>query len=427
MLSQEKQDAYLSILFKELKTALGCTEPIALAFAAAKAREILGVLPERCELDVCGNIIKNAKSVTVPNTGNLKGIPAAVAAGIIGGDSSLELEVLTRISPADEPAIAAFLKDVPITVTPSESSKTLYIRLSVFAGADSVSVTIADAHTHIARIEKNGATLYESPESSAVTADDPEYALLDVESIVAFCKEAPLSSFAPLIRKQITLNSAISGEGLKNSYGANIGKVLRSMHPDDLYTACQAAAAAGSDARMSGCELPVVIVSGSGNQGITASLPVAEYAKQTGASEELTLRAVLLSDLITIHQKTGIGKLSAYCGAVSAGIGAACGIAFINGADSDTIAHTLVNAIAISSGIICDGAKPSCAAKIATSVYAGIMGYEMYRQGQQFYGGDGIVTKGVENTIKTVGELAHTGMAETDKEILRLMTRPVCL
>ena len=422
----ERYQAYIHILTEELRVALGCTEPIALAYAAAKARELLGRLPERWEAEVCGNIIKNAKSVTVPNTGGQKGIPAAIAAGIVGGDSALELEVLSRLSEKDTPAVTAFLQSVPYTVTASICPKTLYIRITVYAGADSASVTIADAHTHIVRTEKNGVTLFEAKEENAEAKADPLYALLNVADIVDFAATACLDDFAPMIRRQVALNSAICEEGLRGSYGANIGKVILQSYRDNIYAACQATAAAGSDARMSGCELPVVIVSGSGNQGITASIPVAEYARRTGAPEENMLRAVLLSDLITIHQKTGIGKLSAYCGAVSAGVGAACGIAFLNGGGADIIAHTLVNAVAISSGIICDGAKPSCAAKIGTAVYAGLMGYEMYRQGQQFYSGEGIVTKGVENTIRNVGELAQKGMAETDREILALMTKPIC-
>lgn len=422
----EKYQAYIKILKGELKVALGCTEPIALAYAASKARDLLGCLPERWEAEICGNIIKNAKSVTVPNTGGRKGIPASIAAGIVGGDSTLELEVLSRLSDADAPAIATFLDTVPYTIIPSACPKTLYIRITLYAGVSSASVAIADTHTHIVYMEKNGEVLLSASEADASAKEDPLYALLNVADIVDFASTARTADFSPYIRRQIRLNSAISAEGLRNDYGANIGKVLLHTDGDNTYTACQAAAAAGSDARMSGCELPVVIVSGSGNQGITASMPVVEYARRAGAGEEETLRAVLLSDLITIHQKTGIGRLSAYCGAVSAGVGAACGIAFLNHGGADMIAHTLVNAVAISSGIICDGAKPSCAAKIATAVYAGLMGYEMYRQGQQFYSGDGIVVKGVENTIRNIGELAQKGMAETDKEIIKLMTQTQC-
>lgn len=417
---------YLSILTGELKTALGCTEPIALAFAAAKARETLGGLPDTCLAEICGNIIKNAKSVTVPNANGLKGIEAAIAAGIIGGDSSKELEVLTGITPEQQSTITDFMKKVPVRVVPADSDKTLYIRITLTKGADSVSVVIADQHSHIVSIVKNGETLFSSDEDKGPGGCGEEYGLLSIANIFDFCKTAELSDFAPVIERQITLNSAISAEGLTSNYGANIGKVMKLMHPGDVYAACQAAAAAGSDARMSGCELPVVIVSGSGNQGITASMPVVEYARQKGFSHEELLRAVLLSDLVTIHQKTGIGRLSAYCGAVSAGIGAACGIAFLDGGDTDTIAHTLVNAIAISSGIVCDGAKPSCAAKISTAVFAGLLGYEMYKNGQQFYSGDGLVVKGVENTIRNIGLLAREGMAETDKEIIRLMTAKSC-
>lgn len=422
--SEEKYKAYCNILKKELVVALGCTEPIALAYAAAKARELLGGMPDTCAVDVCGNIIKNAKSVVVPNTGGLKGISAAVCAGLVGGRSEDKLELLARIQPQDRERIAAYFACHEIVLTPSASSKTLYIDITLTRGEDSARVVIADAHTNIVRMEKNGAVIFEIDEGELQAEFDKEYGLLNVADIVDFADMADLADVGEPIRRQICLNAAISAEGFEHGYGAQIGRVL--LHDqgvrEDVYVCCQAAAAAGSDARMSGCEMPVVIVSGSGNQGITASLPVIEYARRKGLPAEKLMRALILSDLVTIHQKTGIGKLSAYCGAVCAGVGAACGIAYLDGGDVDVISHTIVNGLAIISGIVCDGAKPSCAAKIATAVYGGILGYEMYKNGQQFFAGDGIVTKGADNTIKNVGRLAREGMCETDKEILRIMT-----
>ena len=281
---------------------------------------------------------------------------------------------------------------------------------------------IINEHTNIVLLEKDGEVLYQGELSEQASTDMPDYSLLTVEGIVDFSDTADLSDVRELLDRQIAYNTAISQEGLRGSYGANIGKVLLKEYGTDVKNRAKAAAAAGSDARMNGCEMPVVILSGSGNQGITASLPVIEYAKEWNCNEEKLYRALLVSDLITLHQKTGIGRLSAYCGAVSAGAGAGAGIAYLAGGGFEEIAHTLVNAIAITSGIICDGAKASCAAKIAASVDAGILGWNMYRNGQQFYGGDGVVSKGVENTIRNIGRLGKDGMRETDKEIIRIMT-----
>ena len=423
-----KYKAYCTIIAQELKTALGCTEPIALAYAAALMRKELGRLPERSVIEVCGNIIKNAKSVTVPNTGGLKGIEAAVVAGFLVGDSALELEVLSRADDSSRPMIERYLAAHRPELRTSTKPETLYIRITGYVDGDSAAAEIAGSHTNVTSIERNGQSVYRGGAAAARSDLREEYGQLNIRDILDFVHTAAAEDVFPYIERQIRLNSAISEEGLsERSYGANIGKVLRDMYPNNDYALCQAAAAAGSDARMSGCELPVVIVSGSGNQGITACMPVVTYGKRKGCSEEAIKRAVLLSDLVTIHQKTGIGKLSAYCGAVSAGVGAACGVAYLNGADEEVIAHTVVNGVAIASGIICDGAKPSCAAKISTAVYAGLMGYEMFCHGQQFYSGEGIVFKGVENTIHAVGKLAHDGMAETDREILHLMVGGSCL
>lgn len=413
---------YVQILKEELVPAMGCTEPIALAYCAAKAREVLGCLPERCVVEASGNIVKNVKSVIVPNTGGLKGIEAAAAAGIVAGDAGKILEVISGVTEEQKGEIREFLSRAEIRVEPLETDEILDMIVTLYKGESTSRVRISNYHTNIVLIEKNGQVVYERGVMAAKEAQMADRSLLNVEDIYDFAKTAELEDVRDIIGRQIAYNSAISEEGLKNNWGANVGSVLLKAYGDDVQVRARAAAAAGSDARMSGCEMPVIINSGSGNQGMTASLPVIEYAKELGSSEEELYRALLLSNLLTIHQKTGIGRLSAYCGAVSAGCGAGCGIAFLQGADLKAIAHTLVNALAIVSGIICDGAKPSCAGKIAAAVDAGILGYQMYVNGQQFRGGDGIISKGVENTIHNVGRLGKDGMKETDKEIIRIMT-----
>lgn len=413
---------YVQILKEELVPAMGCTEPIALAYCAAKAREVLGCLPERCVVEASGNIVKNVKSVIVPNTGGLKGIEAAAAAGIVAGDAGKILEVISGVTEEQKGEIREFLSRAEIRVEPLETDEILDMIVTLYKGESTSRVRISNYHTNIVLIEKNGQVVYERGVMAAKEAQMADRSLLNVEDIYDFAKTADLEDVKDIIGRQIAYNSAISEEGLKNNWGANVGSVLLKAYGDDVQVRARAAAAAGSDARMSGCEMPVIINSGSGNQGMTASLPVIEYAKELGSSEEELYRALLLSNLLTIHQKTGIGRLSAYCGAVSAGCGAGCGIAFLQEADLKAIAHTLVNALAIVSGIICDGAKPSCAGKIAAAVDAGILGYQMYVNGQQFRGGDGIISKGVENTIHNVGRLGKDGMKETDKEIIRIMT-----
>ncbi len=417
-----RYQTYLQILKEELVPAMGCTEPIALAYCAAKAREVLGCLPERARVEASGNIVKNVKSVIVPNTGGMKGIEAAAAAGIVAGDASRVLEVIAGVTEEQKVQMREYLAGDPIKVEPLETEEILDMIVTVYHGESWARVRIANYHTNIVLIEKNGETLYEVGVMAEESAQMADRSLLNVKHIYEFAETAELSDVRKLLSRQIAYNTAISEEGLKNSWGANVGSVLLAAYGDDIRVRARAAAAAGSDARMSGCELPVIINSGSGNQGMTASLPVIEYAKELNVSEDKLLRALLLSNLITIHQKTGIGRLSAYCGAISAGCGAGCGIAYLLGGDLKCISHTLVNALAIVSGIICDGAKPSCAGKIAAAVDAGILGYYMYLNGQQFYGGDGIISKGVENTINNIGRLGKEGMKETDKEIIRIMT-----
>lgn len=422
--SDPRYGNYLKILQEELVPATGCTEPIAIAYGAAKARELLGVLPESVLVEASGNIIKNVKSVVVPNTNSLKGIEAAAAAGIVAGQSDKILEVISKVTPAQRAEIRAYLADHPIVVKPAEGDKVFDILITLRAGNNHVKLRISDYHTHIVYIEKNGEVLFQRGEVLSDSARDmlTDRSCLSVEGVLDFASTCNLEDVRALIERQIDYNYAIAEEGMRHSWGANIGSVLKEHYGVGIYSRARYMAAAGSDARMSGCEMPVIIVSGSGNQGITASVPVVEYAKELNVSRDQMVRAVLLSDLLTIHLKTGIGRLSAYCGAVSAGCSAGAAIAYLHGGGFREIAHTLVNSLAIVSGMICDGAKASCAAKISAAVDAGLVGYSMFRSGQQFRGGDGIVTKGVEETIRNIGRLGRLGMRETDREIIRIMT-----
>lgn len=410
----------VKILEEELLPAMGCTEPIALAYAGAVARKVLGDLPERVEIEASGNIIKNVKSVIVPNTGKLKGIPAAAAAGIVAGNPDKQLEVIADVTEQQQKLIHKFLEEAEITVKVADSPYVFDIILTVYCGEDYAKVRICQYHTNIVLMEKNGAVLY-SQELQQEAENLTDRGFLSVELILDFANSVDIEDIRTCIGRQIEYNMAIAEEGLKNSYGANVGSTLLKNNENSVKTIAKGWAAAGSDARMNGCEMPVVINSGSGNQGITASVPVIIYAKQLQSSEEKLYRALVLSNLIAIHQKTGIGRLSAYCGAVNAGAAAGCGIAYLLGGDYEAIKHTLVNALAIVSGMICDGAKASCAAKIATAVENGIFGYEMYCNGQQFCGGDGIVKNGVEQSISSVGQLGREGMRETDRVILDIM------
>lgn len=420
---------YLQILKRELVCAMGCTEPIAIAYCAAKARSLLGGMPDRMEIAASGNIIKNVKSVVVPNTGGLRGIPVAAAIGALAGDETADLLVIANIPPEAKAQLQPYLSQTPIEVHVLESDNLLDIVLTAYRGGSYVRLRVVNEHTNIVLLEQDHQILYQKEFRSAGASDaeSPDYQLLNVADIWDFATTCHLDDVRQVLERQVTCNMAIAEEGMKNDYGANIGKVLLKQG-DDIRCRAKAYAAAGSDARMSGCELPVIINSGSGNQGLTASVPVIQYAKARGVGEDMMYRGLLISNLVTIHAKTWIGRLSAYCGAVSAGAGAGAGIAFVCGGDCDTIAHTIVNALAITSGIVCDGAKPSCAAKIAVSVEAGILGYEMYLDGQQFYGGDGLVLKGVEASIQNFGRLGSVAMRETNLEICRMMTEgSVCL
>ena len=412
---------YLEILKRELVPAMGCTEPIAIAYCAAKARATLGCLPNKITVAASGNIIKNVKSVIVPNTNGGKGIETAAAIGIIAGDEKAGLEVIAKAKEEDKAKLADFLDSTEIMVEFAQTDNVLDICVKVSKGEDHAEVRVVNEHTNIVRIARNGEILFEKEIESAADTGKPDYEFLTIEDIYDFAMTCDLADVRELLDRQIAYNTAISDEGLKNDYGANIGKALLKAYGTDIHIRARARAAAGSDARMGGCEMPVVINSGSGNQGMTVSLPVIEYAKEVGADREKLYRALLLSNLVTLHEKEGIGRLSAYCGAISAGAGAGAGIAWLCGGDYKAVIHTIVNALAITSGIVCDGAKPSCAAKISAAVDAGILGFEMYSNGQQFYDGDGLVKKGVENTIRNISRLGRIGMRETDKEIIRMM------
>ena len=421
-LTREKYVTYVQILKEELVAAFGCTEPIAIAYCAAKAKEILGNQPKTVVVEASTNIIKNVKSVIVPNTGGLKGIAAAAAAGIVAGDASNKLEVISYVSDEEKEKISNYLSHAKFQVKALEDGDKLDIRITASDGTNTAVVRIAKYHTNIIRMERNEEVLWEAEVESKEIVHKADRSLLSIEDIVLFAEEVDLSEVMDVLKRQVAFNYKIAEEGIENHWGANMGSVLLNTQGDDLRTRAKAMAAAGSDARMSGCELPVVINSGSGNQGITVSVPIIEYAKELHSTQEELYRALIVSNLVAIHIKTGIGPLSAFCGAVSAGCAAGSGIAFLMGERVEGVSHALVNSLAIVSGIICDGAKPSCAGKIAVSVDAGILGYMMYKQGQQFYAEDGIVSHCVESTIQNIYRLGAKGMKETDEEIIRIMT-----
>ncbi len=410
---------FLDILHAGLVPAMGCTEPIAIALTAAQAAAHLD--EEVCKVAVCvsGNIIKNVKSVMVPNTGGLRGIEAATAAGIVAGDPERELEVLAAISEDKQPCIAAFLESVPVTVSEAQSDYILDIGITLTSQNHTVYARTVQHHTGLCLITVDGKTVVENTIPEAV--GDTDRSRLSIADILDFANHADLNDVRELLDRQIACNTAIAEEGLTGKYGAAIGRTLLMSYGNTVHNRAKAWAAAGSDARMNGCELPVIINSGSGNQGMTASLPVIVYAREMGVSDDLLYRALLVSNLTTIHLKTGIGCLSAYCGAISAGCGAAAGVMYLHGGGFSEIAHTVVNALAINSGVVCDGAKASCAAKIASAVESGLLGMQMYMHGKEFYGGDGIVAGDVEDTIRNVGSLAQNGMAQTDRELIRIM------
>ena len=418
--------AYLQILKEELVPAMGCTEPIALAYAAAKARDVLGANPERVYVEASGSIIKNVKSVIVPNTNQLKGIPAAVTAGIVAGKAEKELEVIAEATEEDRKAMADFMRNTPIEVAHCNYGLTFDLSVTLYHKQDYAKVRIVNYHTNIVRIEKNNTVLLENPIHGESEEGLTDRSLLNGKDIWDFVQSVNLNDIRSTLETQIRFNMAIAEEGLTNDYGASIGKVLLRAYGDNIWVKLRAYAAAGSDARMNGCELPVIINSGSGNQGITTSVPVIVYCKENQIPEETMLRALVLANLLTIYQKTGIGRLSAYCGVVSAGASVGATIAYLNEGSFEDVMHTMINSLAIVSGMVCDGAKASCAAKIASSVESGLLGFAMSKQGKHFLGGDGLVADDFETTIQNIGRLGRIGMQQTNEEIIKIMVGEKC-
>lgn len=412
---------YVQILKEELVTAMGCTEPIAISYAAAKARAVLGELPEKVVVKASGSIIKNVKSVVVPNTGGLRGIEAAAAAGIVCGNENKKLEVLSEIESEDIERIKGYLGQADIKVEYQETGRTFDLSVCVYKEHSQASVRITDYHTNIVQIEKNWEFIRDDLKDEKIEKANRD--VLSMENIWEFVRCADIEDVKETLDKQIECNMKIAREGIRGNYGANIGSILLKMEGDSVQVHAKAMAAAGSDARMNGCGLPVVINSGSGNQGITCSVPVLVYGESLNCDIEKIYRALLLSNLTAIYIKAGIGTLSAYCGAVSAGAAAGAGIAYLHGGGYEEIKHTVVNALAIVSGIVCDGAKASCAAKIASSVEAGIVGYYMYLNEQEFCAGEGIVAEGIDRTIENIGILGKEGMKETNKKIIEMMIK----
>ena len=418
-MTQDCYENYTRILHSELIPAMGCTEPIAVALAAAKAREVLGRLPEKITARCSGNIIKNVKSVTVPNSGGEHGIAAAAVLGAVAGRADLDLQVISQVSEEEIRLTKELLQKGICTCELQEGEENLYVLITVQAGDQSASVELKNKHDHISRITKNGELLFSQPEIRKDVKGDKSQ--LNLRDILEYADTVDLDEVRDLLETQIRYNSAISEEGLTHEWGAGVGKTILDAEGNSTLQRARAAAAAGSDARMNGCPMPVVINSGSGNQGITCTMPVLVYAEALGCSHEKLLRALLLSNLISLHQKRFIGNLSAYCGAVSAGTGAACGIAYLQGADYDTIGRTIINSIGTTGGIICDGAKSSCASKISAAVEAGVLGYEMAKRGEYFHDGEGIVSGDYEKTIRNIGCVGRDGMRSTDVTILNLM------
>ena len=418
-MEEKRIKALIAIMEKELLPAMGCTEPIALAYSVAYAKKLLGKTPERVVVKCSGNIIKNTMAVTVPSTNGLRGIKAAALAGVYGGNADKQLEVLTDVTDEDRKMINEKLKTNMVQVEALDSTHALHIIAEVYAGEEYATVEVIDTHTNLGHVEKNGEVLHEKKEEELVELLDDEKSLT-LKEIIEFADCVNLDDVREMLERQIEYNSNISKEGLTNDWGASVGKTLMT-YGDDIYTKIKASAAAGSDARMSGCLLPVVINCGSGNQGITVTMPIVTYGEYIGASHEEILRSLCMANLTAVHQKSGIGRLSAFCGALCAATASVAGIAYMNKDEYDVIAQTIVNSLGNVGGMVCDGAKSSCAAKIASSLDCALMGYEMAKRKRGFIDGEGIVKANVEKTIESVGRMASQGMRATDQEILRIM------
>lgn len=426
-MEKQQYKELVDLLYSELVPALGCTEPIAIAYAAAKARQVLGAMPEHINITCSGNIIKNVKGVLVPNSGGMKGVGAAAVLGTVGGNADLALEVLSEVTEDDIEKTKQLLAEGFFTCKLQEGVENLYIVASVKGEGHTASVTIVNRHTTIAEMTKDGQIIYQLSKYSDEKKGKEEKKAwtLTMKGILDFAENVDLDKVRPVLDSQIEMNTAIAKEGLSNVYGAQVGRTLLDCYPEDVRTRARAYAAAGSDARMGGCSLPVVINSGSGNQGMTVSLPVLQYAEKWGVSDEKTYRALIISNLTAIHLKHYIGSLSAFCGAVTAACAAGCAITYLGGGTYQQICNTIINTLANVGGIVCDGAKASCAAKIASAVDAAILAHQMSMMGRSFQGGDGILQEDIEDTIKSIGYMGRVGMKETDIEILKIMMEDV--
>lgn len=423
IMDRKVYENYVAILKKELVLALGCTEPIAIAYAGALVRRLMGKVPERIETYCSGNIVKNVKAVTVPNSNGSKGIEVAATLGVLGGDPDQELAVLQSVTEEDIKRCKELVEQGFCRCSLVENVANLYIRIVAFSGEETAEVELRDYHRNVTKLVKNGEVIFEKKEEerSEKTADEPDYTLLNVKDILTFADTVDLKDVEEILDRQIRCNTAISEEGLRGHYGAEVGRTYLEDGATDVRIRAKARAAAGSDARMSGCPLPVVINSGSGNQGITATMPVVEYAEHYGVSREKLLRSLVVSNLVALHQKRYIGSLSAYCGAVSAACGSGAGIAYMEGMPYERICDVITNCIASVGGMVCDGAKPSCAAKIAVAVEAALMAVGLSRKQHAFRSGEGLVMDDIEKTIAGIGRVGRVGMKPTDVEILNIM------
>ncbi len=413
---------YDEILVTELQPALGCTEPIALAYACALARQELGSFPESVEVSVSGNIVKNVKSVTIPNSGGMNGLAAAVLLGLVGGDAGLELEVLSRLSDDDIRQVHRLLDQDFYKIGIAEGKEGLYIGVKIAAGDDSVELIISGGHTSIVFLKKNDVVIVDKALQKQVVKEDNLRDFLTMAGICDYVAEPLKEDVVVALKRQIEFNTKIAEEGLAKQYGVAVGKMLWEGSGEQIEPKLVAYAAAGSDARMGGSLNPVVINSGSGNQGLTASLPVIEYARQHEIEDDKLYRALALSNLIAIRIKYGMGNLSAFCGAVSAAAGSGAAMTYMAGGDKRQIYDTVVNTLGNLAGIVCDGAKSSCAVKVASSVNGAIFGHQLAMRGHFFKGGEGLVVDDIEKTIDHYARLGLVGMKETDRVILEMMT-----
>ena len=420
MLNEKIKQDFLDILAEELIPAMGCTEPIALAFAAAKGAALLSGAPDRIVAKCSGNIIKNVRCVRIPNSGGMTGIEAACALGALAGNAERHMEVLEGVTPEGVAATTAFLQEARCKVEFLESPIALHFIIELYRGEESVSVEVRYSHTNVVRIVQNGNTLFET-EGLCEATEVADRSALSIENIIAFANEVELERIEPFARRQIECNMAIAERGMQGDFGVGIGPTILEVYPTGTFNQMRAFAAAASEARMDGCDMPVIITSGSGNQGITSSVPVIVYARRKNVPEERMMRALMFSSLLTVYQKEYIGKLSAFCGAVSAACAAGAAVTYMVGGSVEQIKNTITNTLADTPGIICDGAKASCAAKISSALDAALFAHALAMRGKAYGSNTGILREDTGETISSVGHIGRVGMQPTDQEIVKLM------